>query len=132
MRLITRDTDYAIRTLCLMADRPKKVFSVSELTKKLNIPRPFLRKILQILHKNKILEAFKGKGGGFLLKKSIDKIYLLDLMNIFQGRFSLNRCLFKRKPCPRIDTCKLRKRIKKMERYLLDELKKISLGSLLN
>ncbi|MCM8782383.1 MAG: Rrf2 family transcriptional regulator, partial [Candidatus Omnitrophica bacterium] len=80
MKLITRDTDYAIRTLCFMADDSEKIFTTKELVKKLNIPWPFLRKILQILHKNTILKAFKGKGGGFLLKKSVDEIYLLDLM----------------------------------------------------
>ncbi|MCM8801277.1 MAG: Rrf2 family transcriptional regulator [Candidatus Omnitrophica bacterium] len=131
MKLITRDTDYAIRILCFMVEEPNKIFTTKDLVKKLNIPYPFLRKILQILHKNNILEAFKGKRGGFLLKKSIDEIYLLDLMNIFQGKFSLSQCLFKKKPCPRIDSCKLRKKLKKMEGYLLSELKRISLGSLL-
>ena len=56
MKLITRDTDYAIRALCFIARFKKKIVSVSELVKVLKIPRPFLRKILQTLNKKRILK----------------------------------------------------------------------------
>ena len=42
MKLITRDTDYAINALYLMAEDADRVYTVTELTKKLNIPRAFL------------------------------------------------------------------------------------------
>ena len=57
MKLITRDTDYAIRALsCIAADK-EKVYTVTELTKSLDVPRPFLRKILQILNHKGLLKS---------------------------------------------------------------------------
>ena len=131
MKLITRDTDYSIRALVYMAKRNKKVISVSELVEKLKIPRPFLRKILQIMHKNAILNSYKGSGGGFSLLLPANRIYLMDLIEIFQGKLSLNECLFKKDICPNLKRCILRKKILSIERYILRELKGVTIASLL-
>lgn len=132
MKLITRNTDYAIRAICSIAEsKEKKMFSVSELAKELKIPRPFLRKILQILDKKKILNSHKGRGGGFNLAVSPDKIFLVDLMEIFQGPLKLNDCLFSKDICPDVFTCRLRKKINSLQRYVVKELKTITIGSLL-
>ena len=131
MKLITRDTDYALRSLCYIARDNKRTVAVSELVRELKIPRPFLRKILQVLNKKKILKSRKGIGGGFLLALSARKIFLVDLIEIFQGEFSLNECLFKKLSCPNIKTCCLRKKINRIEGYVMNELKSISIASLL-
>jgi len=131
MKLITRNTDYALRALCFIAQN-KKITTVSELVKKLNIPYPFLRRILQQLSRKKFLKSYKGKKGGFILDKSINNLSLLDLINIFQGRFKLNECLLKNKTCPKIRNCVLRKKIKKLENYITSELSKIKIVNLFN
>jgi Rrf2 family protein len=131
MKLITRDTDYAIRALCFIAGLKKEIVSVSELVKELKIPRPFLRKILQILNKKGILKSYKGKGGGFLLSVSANKIFLLDLIEIFQGPLRINECLLKKIKCPNIKNCVFRKKITEIEKYVIKELKPITIGFLL-
>lgn len=88
MKLITRDTDYAVRALCFIAENKGKIVSVSELVKVLKIPRPFLRKLLQILHRKRILKSFKGRGGGFQLAIPAERIYLVDLIKFFRGPYS--------------------------------------------
>lgn len=134
MKLITRDTDYAIRALCFIArqkEKEKKV-SVPDLVKELKIPRPFLRKILQILNKKGILKSYKGLGGGFLLAGPPDKIFLLDLIGVFQGSLQLNECIFKKKLCPNRAICALRHKILSIEKDVFLELKSITIASLLN
>ncbi len=131
MKLITRDTDYALRALCFIATSHGKRVAVSDLVKALKIPQPFLRKILQILHKKGILYSYKGLGGGFLLKRPADKIFLLDLINIFQGPFKLNECLFKGKLCPNTRRCAVKEKMDKIEEYALKELKGVSIAYLL-
>lgn len=130
MKLITRDTDYALRALCFIAGHKKAIVSVSELVQTLKIPRPFLRKILQILNKKGLLRSYKGQGGGFELALSPQKIFLLDLIKIFQGPLKINECLFKKAPCPNIKTCKLKKKIDNIQRYIISELKGVRLTSL--
>lgn len=131
MKLMTRDTDYAIRALCFIIKQNKKIIPVDDLIKALKMPRPFLRKILQLLNKNGILRSYKGQGGGFKAVVPADKIYLVDLMETFQGALTLNECLFKKRICPNIRVCKLRKRIDNIEKNVLLELKSITIADLL-
>ncbi|MGD9015370.1 MAG: Rrf2 family transcriptional regulator [Candidatus Omnitrophota bacterium] len=130
MKLITRDTDYAIRALLFIAKEKQEIVSVSRLVKSLEIPRPFLRKILQRLNKKGLLNSYKGQGGGFSLRVAADRIFLLDLIEIFQGRMKLNECVFKKRICPNIKTCKLKKKIDSIQRYIISELGGITLTSL--
>ena len=132
MKLITRDTDYALRALCFIAKGKDKIISAAELVRKLKIPQSFLRKILQVLNRKKILKSYKGQGGGFLLAVPANKILLVDLIEIFQGPLRLNECFFKKMACPRKKTCALKKKIDTIERYVLKELDSITLASLLN
>jgi len=131
MKLITRNTDYAIRALCFIANNDKEIVTTSLLNRKLKIPRPFLRKILQILNSEGILNSFKGQGGGFSLAVSPDKIYLLNLMEIFQGELELSECLFKKKICPDTKTCPLKRKILDIEKTIVSKLNSITIGSLL-
>ena len=131
MKLITRDSDYAVRALCFIARQKKEIISVAELVKELEIPRPFLRKILQLLNKKRLLKSYKGRDGGFELVLSAKRILLLDLIKIFQGPLKLNECIFKKAPCPNVKVCKLKKKMDNIQRYVISELQTITLASLL-
>lgn len=131
MKLISRNTDYAIRAVCYIARQKNRVVSVAELVKALNIPKPFLRKILQVLNKEDILSSYKGKGGGFQLAGRSDKIFLLDLMEAFQGEFKLNECKLKKEICPNMKKCFLKKKIDSIESYIHSQLKPITISSIL-
>jgi len=131
MKLITRDTDYALRAVCFIAKAKEKVVPVTELVNKLKVPKPFLRKLLQTLAKEDVLVSHKGLGGGFSLAKPANKIFLLDLATIFQGKLKLNECTLKKMPCPHTGTCPLRRKINNIEKYVVDELKRITIASLL-
>ncbi|MBN2097535.1 MAG: Rrf2 family transcriptional regulator [Candidatus Omnitrophica bacterium] len=131
MKLITRDSDYAIRALCFIAKSKNRIVNVSELTAQLKIPRPFLRKILQTLNKNGLLYSYKGKAGGFELAMRPNKIFVLKIMQIFQGELKLNECFLKKAPCPNVKRCKLKKKVDKIQEYVFRELKVVSLSYLM-
>jgi len=131
MKLITRSTDYAIRALCCIAGNKKEVISADYIVKALDMPRPFLRRILQKLNKEGILCSYKGKGGGFALAIPPKKIIITDLMKIFQGPLKLNECTFKKNICPNIKECILKKKIDEIEKEVIFSLKKITVASLL-
>ena len=131
MKLITRNTDYAVRALCCIAEQKQEVISAGQLVKSLEMPRPFLRKILQALNKEGLLNSSKGKGGGFSLAVSPEKITLTDVMKIFQGPIKLNECTFKKKVCPNVKDCLLKKKIDEIEKEVILRLKSINLESLL-
>ncbi len=132
MKLITRYTDYSIRALIFIARKKGEIITASDLVENLKIPRPFLRRLLQILNKEKILKSYKGKGGGFRLLRAPDKIYIVDLIKIFQGPLRLNECIFKKNICPNIKVCRFKNRLDKIEKNVILELKPITISSLLN
>ncbi|HOX09789.1 MAG TPA: Rrf2 family transcriptional regulator [Candidatus Omnitrophota bacterium] len=134
-KLVTRNTDYAVRALCYMAARGKReegVTSVTELVKEMGMPRPFLRKILQKLNTAKLLISQKGKGGGFKLAKPAEKIFITEVMQIFQGPFKINDCMFKRKICPNRKGCFLRRKLEAIEEYAVAQLKGVTIKEILN
>ena len=131
MKLLSRNTDYAVRAVCYIAKKKSGVVSVTELVEKLKIPRPFLRKILQALNNEGMLRSSKGMGGGFRLARKPEGIYLTDIMETFQGPFKLNECFFRKEICPNRRSCFLKKKIDGIERYVLSELKAITIGSII-
>ncbi len=131
MKFITKDTGYAIRALCAMSCYKDEIISVSELVRMTKIPRPFLRKILQVLNKHGVIKSFRGKGGGFALEREPQKIYLADVMGIFQGRVKLIEHLFQRKPCPYMKACILKRRLDGIEKLVSQKLNSITVASLM-
>ncbi len=131
MKLITRNTDYAVRALCCIAEQKQEVISADRLVKSLDMPRPFLRKILQTLTKAGLLNSSKGKDGGFTLALSPGEITLTDVMKIFQGPIKLNECTFKKNICPYINDCLLKKKIDEIEKEVIAKLKAITIASII-
>jgi Rrf2 family protein len=131
VKLITRDTDYAVRALCCIAEQKQELISADQLVKSLEMPRPFLRKILQTLNKEGLLNSSKGKDGGFALAVSPVEITLTDVMKIFQGSIRLNECKFKKSDCPHINDCLLKKKIDEIEKEVIAKLKAITISSIL-
>jgi Rrf2 family transcriptional regulator, iron-sulfur cluster assembly transcription factor len=130
VKLLTRNADYALRAICYMYSRKERVLSVAELVGELKVPRPFLRKSLQLLNKHGLVISYKGKGGGFRLSDKAQDVSALDIIESLQGPFHLNECSFKRKACPNIPKCPLRKRIERIEKHVASELKAITIRSL--
>ncbi len=132
MKLITRDTDYAIRSLIYFAKGKNSIISVNQLVEDLKIPRAFLRKILQVLSANHLLASTKGKRGGFYLAREPKKIRIFDVAILFQKKLPFTECFFKKNICPEQRTCPLRKRLLGIERYIVMNLKDMSIASLLS
>ena len=132
MRLLNRDTDYAVRALLQIARKPSERMPVSELAARLKIPHPFLRKIFQTLQKEGVVISSKGKGGGFVLAAAPREISLTRLMEIFQGPLELSGCLYRKDLCTDIRTCPLRKRILSLEKVIVKDIQSITLQSLLD
>lgn len=131
MNLITHDVDYAIRALCCIAKGKEGVYSVAEIAECLKIPRPFLRKILQILSKKNIVHSYKGKGGGFKLAIRPNKISLLDVITLFQGPISLSSHTFKGEKCPCLKKCNVKRSLDRVEKIMVLELKAVTISDII-
>lgn len=130
MNLLNRDTDYAVRALIYINSSSQPLVSVSDINQDLDIPRPFLRKILQQLVNGGVLLSVKGNKGGFKLALAASRIFLTDVMEVFQGEMKLVECIFKKRVCRGKESCPLRKELKMVERDAVRKMKKITIAKL--
>lgn len=131
MKLITRDTDYAVRILKAIALKETKQATAAGLSKELGIPLSYVRKLLQALGKKGPLRSYTGKGGGFELSRPADKITLGEIASLFQGQVCFTECLFKKKPCPERGRCAMRSKLRDIEALVASKLDGVTLASLM-
>ncbi len=131
MKLITKNTDYATRALLFLARRREEFVSSREIAEREGIPLNFLRRIIQELARERLVETREGARGGARLAVDPGQIGLTRLIRIFQGEVSLVECLFRKQLCPNRSRCVLRARLKKIEALVLDELAGVTVGGLL-
>lgn len=131
MNLINKETDYALRALMAIDESEKDIVSSADLDQQLRLPRPILRKVLQVLQKEGFLYSTKGHKGGFELARKPKDIFLIDLIKIFQGDFTLLDCFFRTEICPNRAVCPIRKRVLKIEKKVFNDLRLITLAQLI-
>ncbi|MFC1643707.1 RrF2 family transcriptional regulator [Candidatus Omnitrophota bacterium] len=131
MKLLTKNTDYAIRALLVLAGNPNTYISARDIAKQQKIPYQYLRKILQEVINKSLVESKEGGKGGFKIKIPPAGIKVVDLINIFQGDIQFSECMFRKKICHNRATCVLRKNMQKIESLVIKEFRGITIGSLL-
>jgi Rrf2 family protein len=130
MKLITKETDYALRALLNLA-RDGGYMSSRTIAGKEGIPLHFLRRILQSLIKAGVIESKEGASGGVRLKARPADIRLTDIIKIFQGRIQFSECIFRKKICTNHATCVIRRRLERIESKVADELGNTTIADLL-
>ncbi len=129
MKLLTKNTDYAVRALLVLAFQEKYV-PAKKIAELQGIPYQFLRGILQQLAHNELVETKLGPTGGVKLLVKPNDIKLSDLIEIFQGGIEFSDCLFRNKICQNRPKCVLRKELLRLEDIVKKEFDDITIGSL--
>ena len=130
MKLLTKNTDYAVRALIYLARSEEEYVSSREISREDKIPLQYLRRILQELRKESIVDTREGARGGQRLKVQPEKIRLSRLIEIFQGHVELAQCMFRKQICHNRNNCVLRKKLLEIEEKVVEELEGITIGSL--
>ena len=78
-----------------------------------------------------LVSSTKGKGGGFTSAKSAKDLTLIEIMQVFQGNFSVIDCMFRKKLCDNRNNCILRSNIKGIEQDIQKRLAGITLKKLM-
>jgi Rrf2 family protein len=100
-RMLSNTCKYAIRAVIYLAvnHTDNKRIGIKEISKELDIPTPFLGKILQTLAKHKLLVSTKGPNGGFGISKPFSEISLLSIVEIVDGLDNFTNCLIGMQSC---------------------------------
>ena len=101
----------------LFSTENKKV-GIKEISEKLDLPTPFLGKILQVLARQKVLNSTKGPNGGFNLGKPAIEIPLMEIIEIIDNTDSFNDCVVRTTPCSHEAPCSLHNKISPVRREM--------------
>ncbi len=129
--LLRREESYALHALLLLAEEPG--LSAREVAEKLQAPPAFMAKVLSRLAKAGLVEGQVGRKGGVRLKRPIEEISLLQVMEALAGPVTLDPCLTLRH-CPterRQGTCHLRPALFKTNLQIRKALEDLQLKDLL-
>jgi len=131
MKLLTKESDYAIRALLVLASNPEETISSKTIAEMEKIPLQFLRRILQTLTKAGMITTREGVNGGVRLAVKAEDIPLSKIITLYQGEIQFTECLFRKKVCHNRANCVLRHRIMAIENSVANELSVVSIGTLI-
>jgi Rrf2 family protein len=130
---ISRECDYALRTLRQLADGTKKTAEM--IYQQEAIPPQFVYKILKKLEKHGFIRAFRGARGGYMLVKDPNSFNLYDVFVAIDEQVVLTACLQKDFDCPmntEDSLCGVHAEYVRLQALLLAGMKEKSIGELLS
>lgn len=113
---------YALQAMIFIAlhASEEENIGLKTIAKEQDIPKHFLSKILQLLVKHKLLVSMKGPTGGFNLKRSADKITLIEIIEAIDGLDIFNQCGIGFKRCSDAHPCPIHEDYKKVRNQVED------------
>lgn len=92
--MLSKKSQYAFKALTYLSEKYNEgPVLISEIARKRKIPLKFLENILLELKKAGILDSKKGKGGGYFLKKSPEKIQVATVIRLINGPIAMLPCV---------------------------------------
>ncbi|MCJ7715295.1 MAG: Rrf2 family transcriptional regulator [Anaerolineales bacterium] len=107
--MLSNTSKYAIRALIYLElySNPEKKVGIKEISGELDIPSPFLGKILQVLVKQNFLKSTKGPGGGFYMKRPAIDIALMEVIDVIDCSGSFETCVIRNSTCDHENPCRM-------------------------
>tara|TARA_B100002051_G_scaffold223182_1_gene217622 strand:- start:199 stop:603 length:405 start_codon:yes stop_codon:yes gene_type:complete len=132
MLKINKSIEYALIAIKhIKTNNSNKLFSSRDISDLYNIPYELLSKILQRLCKLGYLQSVKGPNGGYLLKKSLNKISLIKFIEEFEGPVSFSQCTIETNTeCNQFDLCNIKSPINEINNNIRELLSNMYLNEI--
>lgn len=123
-------TDYALRTLLLLASRPGGQSSTREVAEFYEISADHVSKVVQTLVRAGVVRAERGRGGGIWLARKPVDVTVGEIVELFEGPVALLACVTTDDVCTIQPSCRLRHVLDDAGRRLIQQLKQVTLNDL--
>lgn len=98
--MLSKSAEYALRALhCLTFMPGSRPVPSDELARRVGVPENYLSKLLRRLREEGVVEARRGRGGGFSLARAPGAIALADVVRPFDDTVLGRHCLLGRPEC---------------------------------
>ena len=128
---INRQTDYAIRLILFLARREEgERASTTKIQKEMLIPPALAQRIVANLARGNFIITFPGRDGGLTLSRPAREINLRQIVEHFEGKFSISDCLVDGGDCPFDNKCPVRFRWVRLQSQIAQELEQVTFEDL--
>jgi Rrf2 family nitric oxide-sensitive transcriptional repressor len=124
-------TDYALRTLLLLATRQGQTVSTADVAAYYQISADHVGKVAAQLAHAGYLHAGRGRRGGLRLATPPERIRVGEIVELFEGRVALLECVDTEDACVIQPTCRLRHLLSNVGKQLVAELNRVTLADLI-
>ena len=132
MDIIRRNTDYGLRMMAVLAEHFNngQLISARQLASDGHFSYQLGCKLLQQLHKAKLVKSGMGPKGGFALSREPSKITFMEIITVLQGELRLNRCLPGGDGCEFQPDCEINTKLSCLQLYIDGYLNGITLAEI--
>lgn len=112
--MLSKSCVYAIRSIVFIAQNGSKEqkIGIKNLADELDLPSPYLGKILQKLTGNNVIQGVKGPKGGFYLNESCKQTKIIRIIEVIDGLDFFTKCGLGLKQCSEEHPCPLHNDLK--------------------
>lgn len=130
--MISNPSKYAIKSLMYLVNNSSEEnkLLVKDIAQAVDVPKPYLSKILQLLSNKDYVSSIKGPGGGFFITDEQLNRSIYDVVVETEGKDKLARCLLSFEHCDAKNPCPIHSIIAPPKNALRDTFSKITLGDL--
>lgn len=131
MEMLSSASKYAINAVLYLAveSHEGKKVGAKEIATAIDVPVPFLAKLLQDLARKNVISSSKGPRGGFYLTKKNKEQKLLVIVEQIDGLSKFEECALGLKDCSNEKPCPIHFSIQPLRQSMLNELSSNSIAS---
>ena len=106
--IFSKKCELALQTVLFLSTmKSGEYHNAKQISEKLDRPKEFVAKVLQILTTTGIIGSKKGKSGGFFLAKDPSEIRLVQIVNVIDGLDVFEKCVLGFPGCSPTNPCPL-------------------------
>ncbi|MCX6639215.1 MAG: Rrf2 family transcriptional regulator [bacterium] len=125
-------TEFALHGLLYLATLGRQSpVQLPDVAAAIKVKESYLRKLFQLMTRSGLLDAYKGAGGGYVLRKTPDEITLYDVLQSIEGEGNWFRCYAVRRECDVGSTCPIHSSFNDAFVLFNDHLRSISLEQIM-
>lgn len=131
MKLSTKSR-YGLRILLQIALESDAIPAIKgkDIAKKQEISEAYLEQIMIPLKNSGIIRTVRGCNGGYSLNRTPEEVTVLDIIELFEGKLHLVKCVSDSASCDRCNVCLAAEVWEHLSGVLRREASKITLASL--
>lgn len=129
--ILSRTSQYAIQALIFVATQPPGVpVLIRKVAEHLDVPPPYLAKIMQSLGRGRLIHSFRGRQGGVCLREGGENTDLMQILTLIEGPALTEDCVLGLKVCGDETACPMHAQWMPIKTRIVKLLTRQTLGRL--